>query len=68
MGGVKYAITVFAVLAGILILVAYFAGSTQVLKTGFSGLNSLGLTAQGRTATGEFPKYPGNSPASGSGG
>lgn len=68
MGDVKYALTIFAVLAGILILVAYFAGSTKVGSTLFSGLNSLALTSQGRTSTGQFAQYPGNAPASGSGG
>lgn len=65
---VQRALFYFAILAGILILVAYYAGSVQVGKVGFSGLNSLFLTAQGRNANGSFSPYPGNAPASGSGG
>jgi len=64
MGDVRYALTIFAVLAGIMILVAYYAGTTKVIPVIGSNLNSLFLTAQGRNANGSFPAYP----ASGSGG
>lgn len=69
MGNVKYALTIFAVLAAILILVAYFAGSKQLAQTGFTGLDNLAMTFQGRNIkTGNFAPYPGNAPNSGSGG
>ena len=42
----------------ILILVAYWVGSTGLLKTIFSGANTIDLTATGRTANGTFPGYP----------
>jgi hypothetical protein len=42
----------------ILILVAYYAGSTGLLKTIFSGVNTLDLTATGRTSSGAFAGYP----------
>lgn len=62
------ALTIFAALAFVLIIVAYYAGSVQVGKTAFSGLNTLGLTFTGRNAQGNFAPYPGGAPASGSGG
>lgn len=65
---VRYALTLFAILAFVLILVAYYAGATQVGKTLFGGLNQLALTTQARQANGQFAPYPGNAPASGSGG
>lgn len=69
MGTVRYALTLFAILAGIMILVAYYAGSKQVGQTLFTGLDNLAITFQGRNLkTGEFAKYPGNAPTSGSGG
>lgn len=60
----RYAIGLFAGLAALLIIVAYYKGSTAVGQTGGSALNSLFLTAQGRTQSGTFPAYP----SSGSGG
>jgi hypothetical protein len=45
-------------LALILIAVAYFTGSTGLLKTIFSGVNQLGLTFTGRTQSGTFAAYP----------
>jgi hypothetical protein len=45
-------------LAVILILVAYYAGANQLLKTGFAGANQLDLTATGRNAAGNFAAYP----------
>ena len=69
MGGqVRYALTLFAIIAGLLIVVAYFAGAKQVGGTIFSGLNQLALSATGRNAQGQFAPYPGNAPSSGSGG
>lgn len=62
------ALTIFAALAFVLILVAYWAGSVQVGKTLFSGVNMLGLTFTGRDQQGKFAPYPGNGPSSGSGG
>jgi len=53
------------ILAVILILVAYWAGSTGLLKTLFSGVNTLDLTATGRTSAGTFAPYPGNAPSGG---
>lgn len=46
------------ILSLILIVVAYWAGSTQVLSTFFSGANTLGLTYTGRNAQGNFAAYP----------
>lgn len=51
------------ILALILIGVAYFAGSKQLLQTAFGGVNQLDLTATGRTANGQFAAYPQNAPA-----
>jgi hypothetical protein len=42
----------------LLILVAYYVGSTSVLGTIFSGANTLDLTATGRKSDGTFPAYP----------
>ena len=46
------------ILAVILILVAYYAGSTKLGTTLFSGINQLGLTFTGRNAQGQFAGYP----------
>lgn len=46
------------VLAFVLILVAYFAGTKQILGTIFAGANQLDLTATGRNAQGQFAGYP----------
>jgi hypothetical protein len=63
MSEIDVAIRYIFVLSLILILVAYWAGSTQVLsqlgKTGVSILN----TATGRTSGGTFAAYPDNAPA-----
>ena len=45
-------------LAVLLIAVAYFTGSTSLLKTGFAGVNQLGLTFTGRDKSGKFGAYP----------
>lgn len=50
------------ILALVLIVVAYVAGSNKLLGTFFSGVNQLDLTATGRNAQGQFAGYPGNSP------
>lgn len=46
------------ILAFVLIVVAYWAGSQQLLQTGFSGVNQLGLTFTGRNSQGQFAAYP----------
>lgn len=46
------------VLSLILIIVAYFAGSTQVLSTLGSTTTGLLNTATGRTSSGQFAAYP----------
>ena len=46
------------VLAFVLIVVAYYAGSTQVLGTLFSGTTSLDYAVTGRDAKGAFAAYP----------
>ena len=53
------------ILALVLIVVAYYVGSTGLLSTLFTGLNSLGNTFTGRTSTGTFVAYPGGSTATG---
>lgn len=45
------------IIALVLIVVAYFAGSTQVLSTGFSGATGLFKAATGQGANG-FLAYP----------
>lgn len=55
--------TTAALLAALLIIVAYFAGSTSVLNSLFSGFNTLWLTATGRNSSGQFGSYPGNAPS-----
>jgi hypothetical protein len=46
------------ILALVLILVAYYAGTNQLGQTLFSGVNQLGLTFTGRNAQGQFAAYP----------
>lgn len=46
------------ILALILIVVAYFAGSTQVLSTIGTQIGSLGNVFTGRNAQGQFANYP----------
>jgi len=46
------------ILSLVLIAVAYYVGTTGVLGSLFSGVNSLGLTFTGRNAQGAFAKYP----------
>lgn len=47
------------ILALVLIGVAYYVGSTNVLGSLFSGVNTLGLTFTGRDSKGNFAAYPG---------
>lgn len=51
------------ILALALIVLAYWAGANQLLKTGFSGVNTLDLTATGRNSQGQFAAYPTGGPA-----
>lgn len=60
MDGVSEAIRYIFVLSLILIVVAYFTGSTGVLNSLFSGVNKIALTATGRTQQGTFASYPTN--------
>ena len=46
------------ILALVLIAVAYWVGSTNVLGSLFSGVNTLGLTFTGRNNQGNFAPYP----------
>ncbi len=46
------------ILALVLIGVAYWVGSTGLLGTVFSGVNTLGLTFTGRNSKGAFAAYP----------
>jgi hypothetical protein len=50
------------VLAFVLIIVAYFAGSNQLLGTAFKGANALDLTVTGRDQYGQFAAYPTGGP------
>lgn len=52
------------ILGALLILVAYWAGSKQILTTLFSGVNTLDLTATGRNSQGQFASYPTGGPLS----
>lgn len=58
MSEVDTAIRYIFVLSLILIVVAYFAGSTKVLSSLGSTTNSLILTATGRNSSGDFAAYP----------
>ena len=51
------------ILAVLLILVAYWAGANQLLKTGITGVNTLDLTVTGRDAQGRFAAYPTGGPS-----
>lgn len=46
------------ILALVLIVAAYYVGSTNVISTGGSVLNQLGNTYTGRTQSGAFAGYP----------
>ncbi|WP_157067204.1 hypothetical protein [Alicyclobacillus shizuokensis] len=49
------------VLILVLILVAYYKGTTSDISTGGSALQKLILTLQGRNSKGNFASYPGGS-------
>lgn len=42
----------------LLMILAYYVGATGLLKTIFSGVNTLDLTATGRDQQGNFGAYP----------
>lgn len=52
-----------AILVGLVIVVAFYAGSTNLVAVVASAINKLLLTLQGRTSQGKFASYPGNAPA-----
>ena len=52
MSDVELTIRYLFILAVILVLVAYWAGSNELLGTGIAGVNTLGLTFTGRNAAG----------------
>ena len=64
MDEVSRTINYLFILAALLIIVAYWAGSNKILTTIFSGVNTLDLTATGRNAQGQFAAYPTGGPAS----
>lgn len=51
-----------AILIGLVIAGAFFAGLSTDASTVFSGIGSLVQKLQGRTSQGNFPSYPGNAP------
>jgi hypothetical protein len=63
MNEVEAAIRYIFVLSFILIIVAYWAGSTQILSTGGKTLVSILQTSTGRDVNGKFASYPSNAPA-----
>jgi hypothetical protein len=46
----------------VLVVVAYYAGSTKVISSLSQALNSLLLTSSGRNAQGNFAAYAANAP------
>ena len=56
------------ILAFVLIVVAYYAGSTQVLGSLFSGTTALDYAVTGRNAQGAFAAYPTGGPTGAAGG
>lgn len=52
----------FILAIGLMIL-AYWAGANQLLKTSFAGVNQIDLTATGRLPNGQFAGYPSGGPA-----
>jgi hypothetical protein len=50
------------VLSILLIVLGYYAGANQLLKTSIAGLVQLGNTYTGRDSSGKFAGYPGNAP------
>lgn len=57
-GSLEKVVRYLFILAVLFILVAYYVGSTGLLKTIFSGVNTLDLTATGRTSNGVLAAYP----------
>lgn len=51
-----------AVLVGLIIVVAFYAGSTNLVVAISKALNAILLALQGRTSKGLFASYPGNAP------
>lgn len=51
-----------AVLIGLLIAGAFYAGLSTDLGSFSAGLNNIINTLQGRTSTGQFANYPGGAP------
>lgn len=51
-----------AVLIGLVIAGAFYAGLSTDFGSFSAGLNNIINTLQGRTASGAFPAYPGNAP------
>lgn len=60
-GAAGEAIRYLFILALVLIVVAYFAGSSGVLNSLLSGLGNLGLVFTGRNSQGNFAAYPSSS-------
>lgn len=54
----EQAIRYLFILALVLILVAYFAGSTQLFSTFGTQIGNLGLIFTGRNQQGQFASYP----------
>ena len=52
-----------AILVGLVIVVAFYAGSTNLVAVIASAINKLLLTLQGRTSKGSFASYPGGAPS-----
>ena len=46
------------ILSLVLIVVAYYVGTTNILTTGGSVINKLGNTYTGRSSSGAFAGYP----------
>lgn len=61
-GDVGTAIRYLFILSVILILVAYYAGSKQVIGAFGTQFGNLGNIFTGRTTSGNFAGYPGNAP------
>lgn len=53
---------IVAILIGLVIAGAFYAGLSTDFGTFSSGLNNIINTLQGRNAQGNFPNYPGNAP------
>ena len=60
---VKTAEVLVAVLIGLLIAGAFYAGLSTDFGTFSQGLNNIINTLQGRTSSGQFASYPGGAPA-----